>query len=61
MSAPRSADEVYAEQVAQAAQAVERAVTTSAAQQASAGAWLTAGLPADSQAHPPGSANAPVD
>ncbi|MEU8656287.1 hypothetical protein [Actinoplanes philippinensis] len=46
MTAPRTGEEVRAEQVATAEAAVKQALDTSSAQQASAGTWLTSGLQA---------------
>lgn len=54
MSQPRTHDEVYAEQVANATQAVAQAVATSTQQQADGQAWLTSGLPADAAVTRPG-------
>jgi hypothetical protein len=53
MIAPRSADEVYAEQVAQAQQAVAQAQAVSTGQLAQAQVWLEAGLPANVSAVTP--------
>lgn len=49
MSGARDGNEVYAEQVATAAQAVEQARQASDRQQAQAGAWLDGGLSSSGQ------------
>ena len=55
MSDPRDAQQVYAEQVAQAQQAVDQAQQANDQQQSQAQTWLDAGLPADANAVTPGS------
>ena len=45
MTAPRSYDEVHAEQVAMARDAVQNAMSANERQQASAGQWLSTGTP----------------
>jgi hypothetical protein len=57
MAEIRDAGEVYAEQVAQAAAAVQAAITTNDAQQQQAATFLTSEVEGD--VHRPGPANAP--
>jgi hypothetical protein len=54
MSDVRSSEDVHAEQVQQAAQAVAQAQATANQQQADAGRWLRAGLPTDASVTRPG-------
>lgn len=55
MTAPRDGNEVRAEQVAQAAEAVAEAQAAADRQQTQSGAWLDAGLPANPSITQPGS------
>ena len=54
MTQPRTYDEVHAEQVAAASQAVANAAAASTRQQADGQTWLTSGLPADATVTQPG-------
>jgi hypothetical protein len=61
MAEIRPYDEIYAEQIAQAQTAVDKAVSTQAAQQAEAVAWFDGGLETEGLVVTPGPADPPAD